>query len=129
MGRFGRLDQNHDSLLDLLVGRELGSEVFGELGRFHRRVTDVFNPKTQLRDETETTVLNICSRIPIAASRQMLRLKPSGTIGLKSAQIDSLHFTDDFSPRHRLCNLTALCSELPQVEHVCDCAFSGALKR
>ena len=85
MGRFGRLDQNDDSLLDLVVGRELGSEVFGELDRFHRRVTDVFNPKTQLRDETETTVLNICSRIPIAASRQMLRLKPSGTIGLKGS--------------------------------------------
>jgi hypothetical protein len=72
-------------LLDLVVSRELGSEVFGELDRFHRRVTDVFNPKTQLRDETETTVLNNCSRIPIAASRQMLRLKPSGTIGLEGS--------------------------------------------
>ena len=28
MGRFGRLDQNDDSLLDLVVGRDLGSEVF-----------------------------------------------------------------------------------------------------
>ena len=50
MGCFGSLDQDHDSLLDLLVGRDLGSEVFGEFGRFHRIFTDVFNPKTQLRD-------------------------------------------------------------------------------
>ena len=85
MGRFGCLDQNHDSLLDLLVGRDLDSEVFGEFGRFHRRFTDVFNPKTRLRDERETTVFNICPRNPIAASRQMLRLKPSGTNGLTGA--------------------------------------------
>lgn len=85
MGRFGSLDQNHDSLLDLLVGRELGSEDFGEFGRFHRMFTDVFNRKTRLRDEQETTVINICPRNPIAASRQMLRLKPSGTNGLTGA--------------------------------------------
>ncbi len=85
MGGFGSLNQNHDSLLDLLVGRDLGSEVFGEFGRFHRIFTDVFNPKSQLRDEIETTGFNICPRNPIAASRQMLRLKPSGTRGLKGA--------------------------------------------
>jgi len=85
MGCFGSLDQDHDSLLDLLVGRDLGSEVFGEFDRFHRIFTDVFNPKTQLRDEMETTVFNICPPNPIAASRQMLRLKPSGTNGLKGA--------------------------------------------
>ena len=85
MSRFGSLDQDHDSLLDLLVGRDLGSEVFGEFGRFHRIFTDVFNSKTRLRDELETTVLNVCPRNPIAASRQMLRLKPSGTNGLKGA--------------------------------------------
>jgi hypothetical protein len=38
-----------------------------------------------LRDELETTVVNVCPRNPIAASRQMLRLKPSGTNGLKGA--------------------------------------------
>jgi hypothetical protein len=38
-----------------------------------------------LRDEIETTGFNICPRNPIAASRQMLRLKPSGTNGLKGA--------------------------------------------
>ena len=108
MGRFGSLDQNHDSLLDLLVGRDLGSEVFGEFGRFHQIFTDVFNPKTRLRDELETTVLKVCPRNPIAASRQMLRLKPSGANRANGFGVNGLHFRHDFGPRHRFGNLATL---------------------
>ena len=57
MGRFGCLDQDHDLLLDLLMGRDLGGKVSGEFDGFHWRVTVVLNLKTQMCDEVETNCL------------------------------------------------------------------------